>query len=195
MTTTWRRTIATAAGTGAPASDQYLAEELLQEALEQHWARVCRTLYHLVGDWSEAEDLAIEVFLRLHHHPPRDLERVSAWLYRVASNAGLNALRARKRRQSYETAAGQWTLQQQDPIDPVTELERRQDQAQVRAVLAAMRPRQAQLLFLRYLGLSYAELARVLEMAPGSVGTMLARAERAFERRYRAVEDKDATPK
>jgi len=196
MTTTWRRTIAaTAAGGHAKTSDTCLSEDLLQDSLDQYWARVCRTLFSLVGDWDEAEDLALEVFLRLHRHPPKELDHLAAWLYRVATNVGLNALRSRKRRLEYETAAGRWSLQQQDAVDPVSELERRQDQARVRAVLAKMRPRQAQLLFLRYLGLSYAELARVLEIASGSVGTMLARAERVFERRYRAVEDEDASSK
>jgi len=38
---------------------------------------------------------------------------------------------------------------------------------------------------LRYSGLSYAEIAAALGIAAGSVGTLLARAEADFERRYR----------
>ncbi|HEX8037399.1 MAG TPA: sigma-70 region 4 domain-containing protein, partial [Ktedonobacterales bacterium] len=42
--------------------------------------------------------------------------------------------------------------------------------------------RQAKLLLLRQEGgLKYAEIAAILEVAPGSVGTLLVRAERAFE--------------
>jgi RNA polymerase sigma-70 factor (ECF subfamily) len=57
-----------------------------------------------------------------------------------------------------------------------------------------MKPRAAQLLILRHSGLSYADIAAALGVAPGSVGTLLARAEKEFERRYRAVEGSDETP-
>ncbi|HSH78327.1 MAG TPA: sigma-70 family RNA polymerase sigma factor [Herpetosiphonaceae bacterium] len=50
--------------------------------------------------------------------------------------------------------------------------------------LAELPERQSSLLLLRYAGLSYAEIETVLELAPGSVGTLLARAERAFMSAY-----------
>ncbi len=56
--------------------------------------------------------------------------------------------------------------------------------AKVRAALARLAPRQAQLLLLRQMGMSYRELADVLEVAPGSVGTMLVRAAEAFRSVY-----------
>jgi DNA-directed RNA polymerase specialized sigma24 family protein len=52
-----------------------------------------------------------------------------------------------------------------------------------------MKPRKAQLLILRYTDHSYAEIADILGIASSSVGTMLARAEKDFERRYRALKD------
>jgi RNA polymerase sigma-70 factor (ECF subfamily) len=51
----------------------------------------------------------------------------------------------------------------------------------VRAALLAIKPRSARILLLRYSGLSYAEIAAALEIAQGSVGTLLARAEKEFE--------------
>ena len=55
-------------------------------------------------------------------------------------------------------------------------------------VLAQMKPRSAQILILRYSGLSYAEIAEAVGVAAGSVGTLLARAEEEFEERYRTAE-------
>jgi RNA polymerase sigma-70 factor (ECF subfamily) len=55
----------------------------------------------------------------------------------------------------------------------------------VRSVLGHMRPRSAQALILRHSGLSYAEVADAIGIPPGSVGTLLARAEKEFERLYR----------
>jgi RNA polymerase sigma-70 factor (ECF subfamily) len=48
-----------------------------------------------------------------------------------------------------------------------------------------MKPREAQLLLLRSSGLAYREVAQTLGIQPGSVGTLLARAEAEFERRFR----------
>jgi RNA polymerase sigma-70 factor (ECF subfamily) len=57
--------------------------------------------------------------------------------------------------------------------------------ARVRTVLAALKPRDSQLLLLRAEGLAYRELAQALGIQPGSVGTLLARAEAQFERKFR----------
>lgn len=189
MTTTWNRMVSNASAEAG--EDRGLDEAQLQQALDQYWSRVCRTLYQLVGSWAEAEDLALEVFYRLHQRPPEDMEVVGSWLYRVATNVGLNALRAHKRRAKYEEAAGRHYLERRSAVDPATELERKETQTRVRAVLAKMRLRSARLLFLRYLGLSYSELAEVLDLAPGSVGKLLSRARKEFERRYRALEEND----
>jgi RNA polymerase sigma-70 factor (ECF subfamily) len=178
---------------GNAASGERTTDDDLQSAFDEHWSWVCRMLYRLIGDWDEAEDLAIEVFCRLHDRPPADWDRVSGWLYRVATNAGLNALRARQRRRRYEEEAGALSLDRDAPPDPAAAVERIETQHQVQQVLAGMRPRAAQVLVLRHSGLSYAEIAQALNVAPGSVGTLLARAERAFERRYCALEASDET--
>ena len=49
------------------------------ELFEQHWAGLCRTLTNLVGDRDEAQDLALEAFLRLHHKPPSDRRNLGGW--------------------------------------------------------------------------------------------------------------------
>jgi RNA polymerase sigma-70 factor (ECF subfamily) len=56
----------------------------------------------------------------------------------------------------------------------------------VRRVLLQLPERQRECLALRAEGLSYAEIAGVLGLAPSSVGTLLARAERAFKDTYLA---------
>jgi RNA polymerase sigma-70 factor (ECF subfamily) len=183
MTLTWMESIRQAVEDTETDADAFL-----DAAFETHWSWVCRTLAYMVGDWDEAQDLALEVFYRLHTRPPRDRSKLGSWLHRVATNVGLNAIRARRRRQKYEETVGQWKLQQAAE-NPAAAVERRETQAQVRRVLATMSRRKAQLLILRYTGHSYAEIADILDVAPGSVGTMLARAEQAFERRYRALED------
>lgn len=153
---------------------------------QEHWGRLCSVLYRIVGDWAEAEDLALDTFLRLYQRPPAETHNLGGWLYRVATHLGLNALRSRQRRQHYEEQAAQLAVNERTPADPETTLQQTQEQQQVRAVLSKMKPRTAQMLLLRHSGLSYAEIAAALQIAPGSVGTLLTRAERDFEKRYQA---------
>ncbi len=160
------------------ASDEF--ETLFQE----HWERLCRVLYRLSGDWDEAQDLALETFMRLYRQPAPPAANPGGWLYRVATNLGLNALRARRRREQYEIEAGVEALQAETYQDPALTAEQRLERQQVRAALERMKPREAQILLLRYSGLSYAEIAAALDVAPASVGSLLARAEQSFEKFY-----------
>ncbi len=160
----------------------------LDGLFQQHWSRICDLLYRLIGEWDEAEDLALETFVRLYNQPPGMNENLVGWLYRVATNLGLNALRARQRRQRYEMAGGLALMDDGLAGDPAQIVIQDQERARVRAVLQKMRPRSAQLLIMRYSGLSYAELAEALQLSPGSIGTLLARAEREFEQKYRELE-------
>ena len=161
-------------------------DEALEALFRQHYAQVYAVLYRLVGD--EADDLAQEVFLRLYRQPPQGREGdLNAWLYRVATNLGYNALRSQRRRDRYRDLLGAVTHAlgwQSAPADPALVAAQRQEADQVRATLAALRERDAAMLVLRHQGLSSRELAEVFGVAPGSVGTMLARAERAFRELY-----------
>jgi RNA polymerase sigma-70 factor (ECF subfamily) len=157
---------------------------------QENWARICALLFRLVGDWSEAEDLALDVFWRLYRRPPRSNHNLSGWLYRVATNLGFNALRSRRRRREYEEQAGHEALERASPSDPAEVIQRRQTAESVRDTLSLMKPRSASILILRHSGMSYAEIAEALDLAPGSIGTLLARAEREFEANYPQSDDR-----
>lgn len=155
-----------------------------------HWERVVIRIAHILGDWDDAEDLALETFVRLYRRPPKDGTNLPAWIYRVATNLGLNALRARKRRAQYENLAGVQALEEERGQDTAIIAESRLERERVRQVLSVMKPRSAELLILRYSGLSYAEVAAALGVAPASIGSLLARAEAEFEQLYeRAAQD------
>lgn len=156
----------------------------------QHWNRVYGIAFSLVGDHAEAEDLALETFWRLYKKAPAKLnrERLGGWLYRVVTNLGLNALRSQHRRESYEQEALFAEQVEHDTQNPADQVERNQTRQNVRTVLAQLKSRSAQLLVLRYSGFSYRDIAATLEIAPGSVGTFLARAEQEFEERYQNFE-------
>lgn len=164
-------TVLTNASTDAPTFDEIFLEQ---------YDRVYGILYRLVGTRDEAEDLAQEVFLKLHQKPPRSRDNVAGWLYRVATNMGYNAIRSRKRRWSWQ----RWLVPQGVGDDPADTVADNETSVAVRSALAKLPPKQGQLLLLRQMGLSYAELADVCDINPASVGKQLSRATAKFRAVY-----------
>jgi RNA polymerase sigma-70 factor (ECF subfamily) len=153
----------------------------------EHYRDIFRLAYRIVGSGEEAQDLAQEVFLRLSQHQfARGVaHNVRAWLYRVATNLAFNSLRGRKRQQQrVDRIAEETPLARDSALDPANEAMRRETCQAVRRILAQLPDRDAQLLLLRHAGLSYQELANALDVAPGSVGTLIARAEASFTDRW-----------
>lgn len=144
--------------------------------------------YRLLGDRLETEDVLQEAFLKLADAPVLDRpdEEVSAWLRRVCLNLGANRLRDGRRARARLERVGRLDLvdQQEGAAAPGRALLRAEDQAEVRRALAALPGRQRDSLLLRYSGYSYQEIAATLGIAVGSVGVILARAERAFRLAY-----------
>ena len=159
----------------------------------EHWARVYRLLYRLVGDPAEAEDLALETFVRLHKRfPPHDREfNLGGWLNRVATNLGLQSIRSWKRRERYEMTAGKYALEEAPEAQPAQILAQAEERRLVRLALSQMNERPSQLLVMRHSGLSYKEIAEALELAPTSIGPLLVRAEKEFAKQYRALPGTD----
>jgi RNA polymerase sigma factor (sigma-70 family) len=161
---------------------------------QEYWERICRILVHLVGDRDEAEDLALETFWRLYHRPPAKMKNLGGWLYRVATNLGYNAVRARQRRLKYERNSANESQAGALHGNPADEAEKAEERTLVRRTLARMKNRSARLLVLHNAGLSYAEIAEILQVSTGSIGTLLARAEREFEKIYFEEGGTDAYP-
>src|SRR5438093_8661675 len=70
------------------------------ELVELYQHRLVTVMHHLIGNKEEAEDLAQEVFLRVYRtrkkYRPR--AKFSTWLFTIANNLALNALRSRQRK-------------------------------------------------------------------------------------------------
>jgi len=139
------------------------------------------TLVRRVVDHAEAEDVVQEAFVRLTGDPvlARPDGEITAWLRRTSLNLAFNRARDvgrwRARTERAETA---------EPADPAAEAIRSEERAMVRAVLDELPEKQRSCLLLRHAGYSYLEIAETLDMPAGSVGTTLARAERAFKDHY-----------
>ena len=159
-----------------------------ESVFREHYPRVVGMLARLTNDRGQAEEIASDVFCKLSRRPAlfgQEADLVP-WMYRVATNAGLDALRSNSRRRRREETAHAESIRTDARADALEEVLKEERRARVRAVLGSLKPREAQLLLLRASGLAYRELAETIGIHPGSVGTLLARAEAEFERRFRA---------
>jgi RNA polymerase sigma-70 factor (ECF subfamily) len=159
------------------------------EVFRQRYAELVRLAGRILGDRAEAEDVAQETLRRLADHEvlARPDAEVRAWLRRVGVNTSFNRLRSRQREadRMRRAAAGERPLLAPDSAAPqLAEVVRAEERAAVRAALARLPERQRACLLLRHSGYRYAEIARALDIAEGSVGVLLARGERAFRVHY-----------
>jgi RNA polymerase sigma-70 factor, ECF subfamily len=146
-----------------------------------------RYLQRLTGDEDVAEDIAQESFVRLLRQSLPE-EEVRPWLFTVAMNLVRDRARKSERRQRLLTSAP--NLVTRTPL-PDEDLERTERIAAVREVLEKLPERDRQLLLMREEGFKYDEIARVIGVAPASVGTLIARALKKFVAEFEAREVND----
>jgi RNA polymerase sigma-70 factor, ECF subfamily len=160
-------------------SDERLHERLLGgdlAAFDALYERYERRLFGFVrahlDDVAEAEDAFHEAFLRVLKARDLDFRAGSfrSWLYRVARNECLNRLRARGRGARALRALHDLDEQRPPPVERADErLQRREVTRALGAAVARLPSALAELYHLRSSGLSYEEMARVLEVPLGTV--------------------------
>ncbi|HKH45209.1 MAG TPA: RNA polymerase sigma factor [Thermoanaerobaculia bacterium] len=152
-----------------------------------HQERLLRLCERLLGDVEEARDATQEVFLKAFRKAGdfRPQGQVYTWLYRIAVNHCLNRLRRRRLvrflRWDDPTDAPAFDPPDQ-AADPAAALEaRRRWQATRRAIGKLAAGQRAVLVLARFEGLSYRQIAEVLEITEGAVESRLFRAMRRVE--------------
>lgn len=136
-----------------------------------------RYAYRMVGDADAADDVVQEAFVRLLKRPDLTGEDARLWIFTVATNL----VRDRGR-----TAVRRARLLAENPVEtpaptvPEEEYEHEERIAAVRAALEQLPERDRQLLLMREEGFHYDEIAEAVGVAPGSVGTLIARAVKRF---------------
>ena len=168
------------------------------EATQQAWSferiydeyktPIYNYIYHLVGSREQADDLTQDTFLKAFRALPRmDANlKLSAWLYRIATNTSYDALRRRKL-----IAWMPWQDLDHEPAD-VESADPQETIGTSELVRAALRrmPRhyRAALLLYTQEGFSYAEIASTLNIAESGVKMYLSRARHSFREHYTSLE-------
>jgi RNA polymerase sigma-70 factor (ECF subfamily) len=153
------------------------SDTAFRELVDRHKRLVYGVILRTVADRSRADDLAQEVFLRVHRGLPsfRGDSSLTTWLFRITRNVCLEVRDRRRFEASLEEMLADRTDLEPGAADRAfgeIELKDRLDKA-----LAQLPPPARFLISAHYLGgQKYEELAEALEIPVGTVKTYLYRA-------------------
>lgn len=167
--------------------------DAFEHLLRQYQTQIFNLCLRLTGNREDAADMTQEAFIRAWNGLPRfQFEAAfSTWLYRLASNVCLDHLRALKRRPkvSLTVEDEEGEIQElsvaDDALTPEDAVIRAEETVWLQQAMLALEPEQRQILTLRAVnGLSYTDIASILEVKEGTVKSRLARARDALRKKY-----------
>ena len=132
--------------------------------------------YSFLRDREAAEDVTQEVFIKIWRALPGFDARasVSTWIYTIARNASLSALRARRPQSSLSDPE---VMAAVEAVNPVPSADACVDRAAIRRLVDQLPTKQRQVVMLFYMeAQSHEEVATMLAMPVGTVKTLLHRA-------------------
>ena len=140
--------------------------------VRQRENQVLRTAYRILCNWADAEDVAQDVFLRLHRHGLGFATEAAfgAWLYRVTVNLCLDRLRSARPMEELPDLRGHG-------ISAEAELLREEQKRKLMVAMAGLPPKERAAIVLREIeGLSTAEVASILGSTEATVRSQVANA-------------------
>jgi RNA polymerase sigma-70 factor (ECF subfamily) len=170
--------------------------------IEKYRKPIVNFMYRMVHNQAVAEELAQEVFLRVYRSRQtyRAEAKFTTWLYRIATNLGVNHARDTKQ----ERAAQTIYLDQPDPetgttpdvadMHPGAEEEMVKDERMraIRKHVMALPERQrTAVLMHKYQGLDYKEIGQVLRLSESATKSLLFRAYQTLRERLKEFVDQD----
>lgn len=167
---------------GVDESTATAAQPGFRELVEQHKKRVYYLALDLTGNHHDAEDLSQEVFIKAHRHLDsfRGDASFFSWLYRIAVNTYLNKRRKKAVRymqlwDDFEHVTGGAGAS----AGPDAQTERNAMQAHIDASLEVLSERERSAFVLKhYHGYKIREIAAMLDVADGTIKSLLYRATR-----------------
>lgn len=155
------------------------------ELVRRHQVRVYNTVFGMVGNREDADDLAQLVFIKAFRslHRFKGQSQLSTWLYRISINCGLDWIKSQKRKSGVKMDDEWWDRQADSEALFVgtVQTDRHVEQVETREVLERiinqMDPVFRSVLVLREInGLSYDEIAEVEGCSVGTIKSRLFRA-------------------
>ncbi len=161
-------------------------DQAFTELVRRYQMRVVHLVSRLLNDRQVSEDIAQEVFVRVHLHRKnyRTGSKFSTWLFTIAANLAKNEIRRRKRRRNWSSldemqeTLKDASMQFADPkANREDDLEREQLSGVVGQAITMLPERYRIALVLRDIeGLAYEEIGLALKIPGGTVRSRINRA-------------------
>lgn len=160
-------------------------EDGLDILLNRYRGPIYYHLYRMIWNPARAEELAQDVFLRMYRARKsyKPSAKFSTWLFRIATNAGLNEVRDGRMRKEKEVssdteggeiAAGRVAARIPTPEREVLTAERN---TRIRAAVDALPENQKTAVLLhKYQGMDYGEIGKILGVSQSALKSLLFRA-------------------
>lgn len=152
--------------------------------------RIYNLIFYSMGDELGAEDVLQIVFVKVYRGLPRFRFEASfaTWIYRITINECLN----QQRRRGAQHIPFEALLGGDEEVDPAAAADLQHVESERREIIhraiMELSPKLRAVVALKYLeGLTYEEIASVLECSPGTVASRLNRALRELEARLRPL--------
>jgi len=167
--------------------------------VEKYYRKIYNLAYRFVGDAEEANDLAQEIFTAAYQNLKkfRGDAKFSTWLFQIATNRGKNRFKYLKRRGFFankgqtESDEDRESAQRAIPdnsTNPETILAGKQIQKLVQEAIDQLDPDHKEIVILRDIeGLSYEEIARILNLPEGTTKSRLHRARMVVKEKLKKV--------
>lgn len=157
--------------------------EAFQQLVERHQAAVLGTVAKMLGNASEAEDIAQQVFIRLWKSAKRYKRKAkfTTFLFTITRNLVFNETRKKSRRHTFSLEEREENTHSEpagDPsVSPINELLHEELRIAVDKAIESLPEKQRLALILRrYENLSYEEIAEITELSVSAVKSQLFRA-------------------
>jgi RNA polymerase sigma-70 factor (ECF subfamily) len=150
-------------------------KKALEQLFARHSVRIYRFVLRITGNAALSEDIVSEVFLEVWRRPGRfeGKAQVSTWMFAIARNKALQALRSRWQKPSDEDRAAEVVDSADDPEAAVHEKRR---SIVLRECLSRLSPIQREIVDLVYYHeKSVAEVAQIVGIPTGTVKTRMFR--------------------
>lgn len=158
--------------------------------------KIVSVITRYVSDWSEAQDVAQDAFLRAYRaiQAFRGDSAFYTWMYRIAINTAKNHLVSQGRRPPTDDIAiddaviGDGAMRLKETATPERELMRQEIEQTVFATVEALPEELRAAITLREVdGLSYEEIAEAMNCPIGTVRSRIFRAREAIDTRLRPL--------
>ena len=186
-------------------SDKILVERARQgderafgNLVEAHYEKIFRLLFSIVRNEEDARELGQQTWIKVWKNLSnfREDAAFSTWVYRIATFTARDFLRKRKRSPEvsyHESASPQFA----DPVNPIRSIDettpadaliRKETLLHFERALAELSEKHRTALVLREIeGLSYTEIARIMDCRTGTVMSRLYHARKSIQKFMEAV--------